>query len=133
MRLWGVLAFLVPFIFPWGIWEPELAEGFFVELCPRDRVKCEIEESSHCTRIRKCPDNRKCCMFACGKKCVDPTEDVCSLPQEPGPCMAYLPRWWYDIETNTCTQFIYGGCQGNLNSFQTEDVCAAICKRKRKC
>ncbi|MEJ1288981.1 WAP four-disulfide core domain 6B [Cricetulus griseus] len=48
-----------------------------IELCPRDRVKCEIEESSHCTRIRKCPDNRKCCMFACGKKCVDPTEGTC--------------------------------------------------------
>ncbi|XP_040589026.1 WAP four-disulfide core domain protein 6A-like [Mesocricetus auratus] len=130
MRLWGLLPFLGPFIFLWGIWEPELAEGFFVRSCPRDRVKCGLEERSQCTRVRQCPDNKRCCMFACGKKCVDPNEDVCSLPQVAGPCLASFRRWWYNKETKTCTEFIYGGCQGNLNNFQSKDVCIAICKKK---
>ncbi|OBS81346.1 hypothetical protein A6R68_20448 [Neotoma lepida] len=55
-----------------------------------------------------------------------------SLPQDPGPCLAYFPRWWYNIETEVCTEFIYGGCQGNPNNFQTEGICRVICKKKRK-
>uniref|UniRef100_A0A8C2LYI2 WAP four-disulfide core domain 6A n=1 Tax=Cricetulus griseus TaxID=10029 RepID=A0A8C2LYI2_CRIGR len=130
MRLWGLLPFLVPFIFSWGIWEPELAEGFFAGSCPRVRVKCEIEERNECTRHRHCPEKKRCCLFSCGKKCLDIKQDVCSLPQEAGPCLAYLPRWWYNKETELCTEFIYGGCQGNPNNFQTEGICRVICKKK---
>lgn len=58
--------------------------------------------------------------------------DVCSLPKVAGPCMAYFRRWWYDKETKTCSRFIYGGCQGNNNNFQSEAVCKAICSKKSK-
>ncbi|KAK7827793.1 hypothetical protein U0070_019617 [Myodes glareolus] len=39
MRLWELLPFLVPFIFLWGIQEPELAEGFFMRsyLCAEEQ------------------------------------------------------------------------------------------------
>lgn len=42
-----------------------------LESCPKIRIKCEVEERHQCTRHRQCPENMKCCMFSCGKKCLD--------------------------------------------------------------
>ncbi|CAO2577775.1 WAP four-disulfide core domain protein 6A [Lemmus lemmus] len=64
---------------------------------------------------------------------LDLSRNICSLPPDAGPCLAYLPRWWYNKETEVCTQFIYGGCQGNPNNFQTEHICRVVCKKKCKC
>uniref|UniRef100_A0A8D2AR58 BPTI/Kunitz inhibitor domain-containing protein n=1 Tax=Sciurus vulgaris TaxID=55149 RepID=A0A8D2AR58_SCIVU len=97
--------------------------------CPKIRVKCEVEERNQCTRHRQCPENMKCCMFSCGKKCLDLRKDVCSMPKETGPCMAFLPRWWFNKETEMCSKFIYGGCQGNNNNFQTEAICMVVCQK----
>uniref|UniRef100_A0A5F9D3Y9 BPTI/Kunitz inhibitor domain-containing protein n=1 Tax=Oryctolagus cuniculus TaxID=9986 RepID=A0A5F9D3Y9_RABIT len=99
-----------------------------LETCPKIRVKCEVEERSECTRHRHCPDKMKCCLFNCGKKCLDLRKDVCSMPKETGPCLAFIPRWWYDKEREICTEFIYGGCNGNNNNFQTEAICLVICQ-----
>ncbi|XP_047397082.1 WAP four-disulfide core domain protein 6A-like [Sciurus carolinensis] len=129
MRLLGLLPFLVPFILLGGVQEPGLVEGLFFKSCPKIRVKCEIEERNQCTRHRECPENMKCCMFSCGKKCLDLRKDVCSMPKETGPCMAFLPRWWFNKETEMCSKFIYGGCQGNNNNFQTEAICMVVCQK----
>ncbi|XP_024856616.1 eppin isoform X1 [Bos taurus] len=99
--------------------------------CPRNRVRCEIQERNLCTNSRDCPKKMKCCQFSCGKKCLDVDKDVCTLPKVPGPCNAYFVRWWYDQQKETCSSFIYGGCQGNNNNFQSESVCHAICPQRR--
>uniref|UniRef100_A0A8C6CSG7 BPTI/Kunitz inhibitor domain-containing protein n=1 Tax=Moschus moschiferus TaxID=68415 RepID=A0A8C6CSG7_MOSMO len=99
--------------------------------CPRNRVRCEIQERDLCMNSRDCPKKMKCCLFNCGKKCLDINKDVCTLPKVPGPCNAFFVRWWYDQEKETCSSFIYGGCQGNNNNFQSEGVCHAICPRRR--
>ncbi|KAM9059334.1 WAP four-disulfide core domain protein 6A-like [Megaptera novaeangliae] len=39
-------------------------------MCPRVRVRCEIEERNLCTKSRQCPEKMNCCRFSCGKKCV---------------------------------------------------------------
>lgn len=54
-------------------------------------------------------------------------DDVCSLPVEPGMCMAYFPRYYYSTEAKMCKQFIYGGCGGNKNNFETIEECNARC------
>ncbi len=52
---------------------------------------------------------------------------ICGLPQDPGPCDAAMPRWWFDAATGKCEPFVYGGCQGNANNFQSPNDCVKIC------
>lgn len=58
--------------------------------------------------------------------------DVCNMPKETGPCMAFFRRWWYDSKNDTCSSFIYGGCKGNNNNFQTKALCQNTCPKKRE-
>ncbi|WIA39333.1 hypothetical protein OEZ86_005445 [Tetradesmus obliquus] len=53
---------------------------------------------------------------------------LCSLPPaEVGPCRASIPRWSYDAATGNCRRFLWGGCQGNDNSFESQQLCSATC------
>ncbi|XP_028404662.1 four-domain proteases inhibitor-like isoform X2 [Dendronephthya gigantea] len=58
----------------------------------------------------------------CQKKC-----DVCSLKQDPGFCRGYFPRYFYNSKSRACEKFIYGGCQGNGNNFETLEACQDKC------
>ncbi|XP_058472419.1 amyloid beta (A4) precursor protein a isoform X1 [Solea solea] len=53
--------------------------------------------------------------------------DVCWASAETGPCRAMLPRWYFDREEGRCAQFIYGGCGGNRNNFDSEEYCLSVC------
>uniref|UniRef100_A0A3Q3VKJ3 Uncharacterized protein n=1 Tax=Mola mola TaxID=94237 RepID=A0A3Q3VKJ3_MOLML len=54
---------------------------------------------------------------------------VCTLEAETGPCRASMPRWHFDMSQKKCVRFIYGGCAGNRNNFDSEEYCMAVCKR----
>ncbi|XP_073671935.1 amyloid beta precursor like protein 2 isoform X4 [Paramisgurnus dabryanus] len=56
-------------------------------------------------------------------------EAVCSLEAETGPCRASKPRWYFDVQQRKCVRFIYGGCAGNRNNFDSEEYCMAVCRR----
>ena len=49
-----------------------------------------------------------------------------SLPVT-GPCRAAFPRWYYNIDSHKCEQFIYGGCNGTKNNFDTKAECEGSC------
>ncbi len=53
--------------------------------------------------------------------------DLCLWPKEPGPCEAYFPSYFHNSETGECEKFIYGGCEGNGNRFETEKWCDRVC------
>uniref|UniRef100_A0A3P9QBV9 Serine peptidase inhibitor, Kunitz type, 2 n=1 Tax=Poecilia reticulata TaxID=8081 RepID=A0A3P9QBV9_POERE len=53
--------------------------------------------------------------------------DICRQPQRTGPCRGAFPRFFYNVTSQTCTSFIYGGCQNNDNNFQTQEECDNTC------
>ncbi|MGH0119358.1 UNVERIFIED_CONTAM: hypothetical protein FKN15_006089 [Acipenser sinensis] len=55
------------------------------------------------------------------------SQEVCSEEAETGPCRAMLPRWYFDLASGQCVQFIYGGCGGNRNNFETQEYCLSVC------
>lgn len=60
-------------------------------------------------------------------ECQQACMDICSLPPMSGDCQAYIPRWYFNAFTGGCTQFIYGGCDGNANRFRTLAECENTC------
>jgi hypothetical protein len=52
---------------------------------------------------------------------------ICLLPPETGNCYAYLERFAYNSQTGACEMFVYGGCGGNENNFETEAECLQAC------
>jgi len=57
-------------------------------------------------------------------------EDICKLPKDKGPCRARKPKFYYDSITGACSSFMYGGCQGNKNNFDSIEECEAQCSTK---
>jgi len=55
------------------------------------------------------------------------TSPYCQLPMLVGRCKAAFPRWFYDSNTNTCKQFVFGGCGGNMNNFERKQDCEESC------
>ncbi|XP_055977451.1 eppin [Sorex fumeus] len=105
-------------------------QGRGLKKCPSFKEKCKFRERDECAKDSQCLPTRKCCKFNCGKKCLGLIEDICSLPKVAGPCWAYFYRWWYDKESQRCFGFIYGGCKGNQNNFQSKDICQNACSPK---
>ena len=52
---------------------------------------------------------------------------LCSFDRDPGFCMAYFPRYFHNSTSGNCEPFVYGGCQGNENNFETREDCEHTC------
>ncbi|XP_072902885.1 collagen alpha-3(VI) chain-like [Hemitrygon akajei] len=59
------------------------------------------------------------------------SKDICQLPRNEGTCRNFSLKWYYDVKTETCTRFWYGGCNGNENRFNTQDECSKTCIQGR--
>ncbi|XP_051842019.1 tissue factor pathway inhibitor [Antechinus flavipes] len=51
----------------------------------------------------------------------------CAYKADEGPCKAMLKRFFYNIYTQRCEEFIYGGCEGNENRFDSLEDCQKQC------
>ncbi|XP_028158405.1 kunitz-type U19-barytoxin-Tl1a-like isoform X1 [Ostrinia furnacalis] len=51
----------------------------------------------------------------------------CSLQPNAGLCMAMYFKFYYDVNDATCKRFIYGGCGGNQNRFDSATYCMNRC------
>jgi len=45
--------------------------------------------------------------------------ELCELPKVVGMCRAAIKSYYYDASVGQCMKFIYGGCQGNANRFDS--------------
>nr|ATN40259.1 amyloid precursor protein [Botryllus schlosseri] len=54
----------------------------------------------------------------------------CALPYEVGNCRASIDAFYFDVETRECKHFIYGGCGGNENKFDSIEDCRIACPGK---
>ncbi|XP_051576874.1 collagen alpha-6(VI) chain-like [Myxocyprinus asiaticus] len=85
-------------------------------------------------------DSEKECLQTCGKQkpglllqAKEETalfDDACLMTRDVGPCSQYILNWFYDIQQNECAQFWFGGCGGNKNNFDTQEMCEALCVRQ---
>ncbi|KAL1512853.1 hypothetical protein ABEB36_002368 [Hypothenemus hampei] len=66
----------------------------------------------------------------CEGVCVKPQGiERCNLPKVNGSCEGYFLQWYYDKQSRHCSQFVYGGCLGNNNKFETREECTELCSK----
>ncbi|OWK03558.1 hypothetical protein Celaphus_00008022, partial [Cervus elaphus hippelaphus] len=53
--------------------------------------------------------------------------EFCLEPELKGPCKDQMTRYFYNVKTGYCEPFVYGGCEGNKNNFQTLSDCIVTC------
>ncbi|KAJ7305754.1 hypothetical protein JRQ81_010120 [Phrynocephalus forsythii] len=63
----------------------------------------------------------------CQLACVSHAVNLCTLPMVQGPCKAWETRWAYNHLMKQCHSFVYGGCEGNENSFDSKESCEDAC------
>ncbi|XP_046967478.1 BPTI/Kunitz domain-containing protein-like [Vanessa cardui] len=54
-------------------------------------------------------------------------DKTCLLKPDIGPCRSEIPMYFYKPSDGNCSLFIWGGCQGNGNRFDTNRECMTTC------
>jgi len=55
-------------------------------------------------------------------------DDTCKMPRAIGDCKEFTERWYYDEADEECRAFLYGGCGGNANNFESLTACRSRCQ-----
>uniref|UniRef100_A0A914XDA9 BPTI/Kunitz inhibitor domain-containing protein n=1 Tax=Plectus sambesii TaxID=2011161 RepID=A0A914XDA9_9BILA len=111
-------------------------------LCPQPKLVCGNERDvcadANCDPNSICQvvDGRAQCMPKEGVNGHVENEQalqLCSRLAQRGPCPAIIARWHYNRQTSRCEKFVYGGCQGNENNFETQSACERVCAGVARC
>lgn len=51
----------------------------------------------------------------------------CLQPIPPSRCRMAIRQYWFDYRKGECRQYIYGGCNLGVNSFDTMEDCNFFC------
>jgi papilin len=77
-------------------------------------------------------DNRfgtiKECIDTCGATNVLSPPAKCLQPARVGRCFAAFQKFYYNSSEKACKEFVYGGCDGNENNFETLEECKTECE-----
>lgn len=82
-----------------------------------------------------CPSTHKCHLSPLGEfsVCCPKPRDVCFQEKLLGSCKASVLRYSFNEKRNRCEAFRYTGCAGNMNNFDTERECKAVCPSLSSC
>uniref|UniRef100_A0AAY5K920 BPTI/Kunitz inhibitor domain-containing protein n=1 Tax=Esox lucius TaxID=8010 RepID=A0AAY5K920_ESOLU len=69
---------------------------------------------------------------SCHSTPLDLNLDLCLLPMSEGACSEYVLLWYYHPPSRACRPFVYGGCEGNRNRFNTRQECQRRCGKERR-
>lgn len=89
--------------------------------------KCETFIYGGCGGNLNRFDSLTTCQMYCRAFPEVNSTEVCNQPPETGPCKAYVPQLYYNAESQMCMPFIYGGCDGNYNRFESLQMCLKTC------
>ena len=51
----------------------------------------------------------------------------CLKPKDQGTCRGIFERFYYNVQTESCEEFVFGGCGGNENNFLSREKCNSYC------
>uniref|UniRef100_A0A914GXV3 BPTI/Kunitz inhibitor domain-containing protein n=1 Tax=Globodera rostochiensis TaxID=31243 RepID=A0A914GXV3_GLORO len=88
-----------------------------------------------CSESQPCPkdDSHECVPVSANgliaHRCCPTKAHICSQPPQVGTACrkASLSRWYFNIVTRECGKFGFGGCNGNLNNFESREQCFKFC------
>lgn len=89
-----------------------LVDPALVDKCGERLV---TEEKKVCKGIGSCQVER------------ESATEICSLEIEKGACRGSFARFAYSQQKSTCIPFVYSGCRGNRNNFETKGECLLNC------
>ncbi|XP_066926694.1 low-density lipoprotein receptor-related protein 1-like isoform X2 [Clytia hemisphaerica] len=103
-------------------------------VCPANNEvgACIYDPLKNCLDNKECNDGKMCCSRGCGSECVQSIQKSCKLEKDSGPCRAAITKWYFNSASQRCEKFTYGGCNGNLNRFDTELECRTSCTPEDK-
>lgn len=53
--------------------------------------------------------------------------EKCLQPIPRSRCRMAIRQYWFDFNQNECRQYMYGGCNKGVNSFDTMEECNVAC------
>ncbi|XP_070532926.1 uncharacterized protein [Ptychodera flava] len=113
-------------------------------VCQSGIVICQIyQDRPECVQpciSNPCPANTRCvgypgyqnytCLCADGQEgpnCEESNINVCTKPAEYGTCSKSEQKYYYNQYTQRCEEFVYSGCGGNTNNFESKRDCEEQC------
>ncbi|CAN0001303.1 unnamed protein product [Lampetra planeri] len=118
--------------------DPDYEHVFVVEKLSDDQPQQQQAQDGH-AKVRHCPDikakltearalNRHRSEILDYKIPFSATACRCRLDLDEGDCSHLALRWYYRRASHDCRLFVYTGCGGNGNRFESRAECQAECR-----